>query len=486
VNAEYKRDLQNNYLILELQSDQEEDSFQLRMAQQNKIQGLLSFHSSGTDGKRYLHYEITSKQPLADLYEKKMMSSRDITALLSGISVILESMQKYLLQPSQLIFDPQYMFVEPGRGQIWLCYLPDGKNDAPIALLAEFILKRLDHEEPQAVNLGYSFYQKTIEENFSLQQSLRELLRTEEAMPSARPQGNPAAQEAEAFHAGSRRDYSAENGTANNETNLYFGSSETEAEGYEVTHRQRHSKRKRQAEVDAGEKEPIGKSTLPEKEGRKKKKTEKKGIDRLFQIIHPAVLLSTLVLLVVLELLFWFGIIHLTEAGGLFFLLISIEILINQAWRKSSEKKKKEENRWVEEEEDERYRILQNELYEKGPDVPPIEETRCLMPEEEEKGIRLRPLTEAEIPGGYPEIRLGPVPVFVGKIEGESDLILNTSTVSRMHARLECREGIYYVRDLNSKNGTFVNGERLYPQEQREIRPGDCIAFAQIEYQVIG
>ena len=78
MNAEYKRDLQNNYLILESPEDGE-DSYCLRMAETNEIAGLLSFHSARKDGRLYLHYEITSRQPLQSIYEKRLMSCRNIS-----------------------------------------------------------------------------------------------------------------------------------------------------------------------------------------------------------------------------------------------------------------------------------------------------------------------------------------------------------------------------------------------------------------------
>ena len=45
-----------------------------------------------------------------------------------------------------------------------------------IRSLEEFILRRLDHKDAGAVAAGYRFYGKTLEENFSLQSSLKELL----------------------------------------------------------------------------------------------------------------------------------------------------------------------------------------------------------------------------------------------------------------------------------------------------------------------
>lgn len=56
------------------------------------------------------------------------------------------------------------------------------------------------------------------------------------------------------------------------------------------------------------------------------------------------------------------------------------------------------------------------------------------------------------------------------------DLILPDRRVSREHVRI-WREGAhYYIEDLNSKNGTYVNAERL--TERRELKDGDEIQIA--------
>lgn len=44
--------------------------------------------------------------------------------------------------------------------------------------------------------------------------------------------------------------------------------------------------------------------------------------------------------------------------------------------------------------------------------------------------------------------------------------------VSRAHARLHLHAGKVYVTDLHSANGTFVNRERLQPEQPRQIGDG--------------
>ncbi len=57
------------------------------------------------------------------------------------------------------------------------------------------------------------------------------------------------------------------------------------------------------------------------------------------------------------------------------------------------------------------------------------------------------------------------------------DLALASPAASRRHAEVLPREGDWYVRDLGSTNGTFLNGERL--GAERELRPGDAIQIGE-------
>jgi|GEM_PF-1113865 len=58
---------------------------------------------------------------------------------------------------------------------------------------------------------------------------------------------------------------------------------------------------------------------------------------------------------------------------------------------------------------------------------------------------------------------------------GASDIVLADDQVSRRHAELRNEAGAWYVRDLDSSNGTFVNGRRLAADERVALQPGDRI-----------
>lgn len=56
----------------------------------------------------------------------------------------------------------------------------------------------------------------------------------------------------------------------------------------------------------------------------------------------------------------------------------------------------------------------------------------------------------------------------------ENDIVLDSPDVSRRHARIECGRGEIRVQDLNSTNGTRVNGE---PIRVADIEEGDELSF---------
>ena len=82
--------------------------------------------------------------------------------------------------------------------------------------------------------------------------------------------------------------------------------------------------------------------------------------------------------------------------------------------------------------------------------------------------------------GGGDPIPLLKKDLMVGRRES-CDVVLRFSNVSSHHCKLECHGGYWYVRDLNSKNGTQVNGTRV---TEKLVSPGDILRVAKHKYRV--
>lgn len=71
---------------------------------------------------------------------------------------------------------------------------------------------------------------------------------------------------------------------------------------------------------------------------------------------------------------------------------------------------------------------------------------------------------------------------IVGR-EPTTNIPINRNLVSRQHARLSVDdEGLWWVQDLESTNGTFVNEERVV---SRQIADGDLVRFGDVIYKFL-
>lgn len=67
--------------------------------------------------------------------------------------------------------------------------------------------------------------------------------------------------------------------------------------------------------------------------------------------------------------------------------------------------------------------------------------------------------------------------MIIGKSQ-TANIVIENRYVSRRHLRITKEDGEYYIEDLNSKNGTFLNEERIMPEEKVPIEVGDTLKLA--------
>lgn len=65
----------------------------------------------------------------------------------------------------------------------------------------------------------------------------------------------------------------------------------------------------------------------------------------------------------------------------------------------------------------------------------------------------------------------------------DADIQIQADTISQLHARIDHDGETYYIEDLNSTNGTFVNDEPLAYKERRKLNSNDMIRFADVRYR---
>lgn len=454
----YKRDSHHHYLILETEESFQENEYSIKMLTYNQIPGLLKCDVRRMNGSLSFYYEITSKQSAVRIFEKSGIGYEDIRQILSGIKRGLEGASGYLLDENSFLIDPEHFYMDTQSREAFLCYVPGRKGDFQKELqnLAEYILKNLNHGEEKAVILGYEVYRRVMEENSSADDVLQ-LAYQEIQSPRIEKKGN-----------------------------LFFQESEEE-------YKRAYQKEKRKKEEDTEDENYRNRKE-------RQKNLKKWGI-RFLIAAAIAVILAGIVLIAN------FMNMDLTRVGGVLSVLIALAAYTvsfvksrREGERKDGEKreekrmegKRKEEKRKriknaegrerIEKKENKR--IDQNSIEVKAEEC---EETEILTFGETvllgTAGNKSKKMLISQEKEKSPDICISCSSMIIGKIRQQADFVLDDEYISRIHARIEKNGEDVYVMDLNSTNGTFVNGERLQANERRRLQPSDEIAFGSITYQ---
>ncbi|MFW5858362.1 MAG: FHA domain-containing protein, partial [Planctomycetota bacterium] len=85
-----------------------------------------------------------------------------------------------------------------------------------------------------------------------------------------------------------------------------------------------------------------------------------------------------------------------------------------------------------------------------------------------------------ELNGRQCRIRLEPGTTTLGRAP-KNDIVIDDRSVSGQHLRLAVREGEVDLTDLDSSNGTFVNGQRI---QSATIRGGETLRLGRLALSI--
>jgi pSer/pThr/pTyr-binding forkhead associated (FHA) protein len=80
------------------------------------------------------------------------------------------------------------------------------------------------------------------------------------------------------------------------------------------------------------------------------------------------------------------------------------------------------------------------------------------------------------------EIKTGNNGCIIGRKKDMANCVINSRAIGKIHAEIVEREGEYYIKDLNSRNGTCVNSVRVEPGTEVKLSHRDILTFANEDY----
>ena len=430
--VKYYKDYRHNYLILKDNGCLSENVYQRKMVSENKIRGLLDSQERFINGEVLLYYEITSKQSLSSIYGGKSIGMEQIKKFFIQLKVISDILQKYLLDGSCLVLQPDYIFQDIATGEYFFLYYPD-PEEGNLPQLMDFFISRVDSADLEAVEVVYKIADLISREQFVLDEVLKWF---------------------QDDIAGGKN----KNGLESADRDMLFQKEECIKEL--VNDKFDIENNKNTPNKDLGH--VINKRTLSR--------------------IIPIWLLGVLGAGFLCYIMYFYELSYKQEiyltAG---WILAAVLILSPAVWYFGYMLIKT--GRIAENKENDN-RIEQN-LYCHGDDYANNE----MEPTEEYSNTVYVPWTENCENKLYSmdkkskcHIDLGNLPLTVGKLAGAVDMVINEQSMSRMPAKFS-RAGLdICITDLNSTNGTFRNGIRLAPNASEIIEPGDEIRLGKLKF----
>lgn len=73
--------------------------------------------------------------------------------------------------------------------------------------------------------------------------------------------------------------------------------------------------------------------------------------------------------------------------------------------------------------------------------------------------------------------------VVIGRSVSKTDYSVDNNMLSRVHARVYSKDGICYIEDLGSRNGSFVNNIRVRPGNPMMLKQDSIVRLANEEFK---
>lgn len=397
----------------------------------NNIDGFVGARLKSRNAENLIVYPISGFVPLTQLVEIKRFKAEEMEALIRSFIRAMRSMDEYLLPSNRLIVEPEHIYQNYGKKNEFL-WIYGGKETqgGKIVHLFEFLLDKVDNRDDRAVSMVYSLYQSC--KNYELLEAdgasvgmLSLVCEKGEELLSAKI-------DMLEYQAGKHMEM--ENNLLREEDPVF---------PIKLEERRDEIEEKRSKILPK-----INLSTSLRAETNRNK--EEKAERERQTIINKKKTSSS------------------TKMKGIF----------QKAWNYLNA--------------DIGSRVEPTITIEEEMDDYKLRDVKVVKAREEGTGKATTLLTNGMVNNGLYCLKpmergeecifITSYPFFIGKAETDIHLKIDDSTVSRYHCRIDREETFFYLTDLGSTNGTFLNGTRMIPFERLKMEEGDYILISRKKY----
>lgn len=499
----YESGITGSFLVVSTSKDENIIEFQVNMLKKNPNNHILPLDIRRNNDRINIYYNVTSKLSLSQYIKLRQVGKTELIDIFSGIVRTLLSSKGYLLSDSSFLLDEDYIFINPDTRCVSLVYLPVKLKIDIVKSLKDFAVNFVVYSANFNEEKGESFLQQFIsflkKDTFSIiefDKFLKEMKRL------AVKEENDSKEHSEVKI--KEQSYENKNFRQNKEGNFKQSRPKVEIP------------KPKNVEPKKNEADEKGKSIIGNL-------SEKPNIV-LGAVIQTAIVVLNL-FLIFSGKLDSLGSDKISTVFGLMLVSVAISYFVwknvlkmdfnnEKSLKSSSVEGDKTENKpkvnipgvkSVEKPQ----RIRNNQKAQKVPNAGKLDSEETLKPHSTRKldseetlkppviignvnetvllksSDMKRPRLQILKDSGIEEVVINKPSFIIGRLIGQVDYIHSNNAIGKVHAEIITREGRYYLKDLNSKNGTYINGKRIDSNKEYEIKNNDRLTLANSEFVFI-
>ncbi len=459
---QYEQENNMRYMKIEFCNMTQEAEYEIKMLMNNQISIFLPIAIKTINNKNIYFYDVTSKQQYCKIYEFNKLQMKDVELILNSLETMAQIVNNYMLNLDSVMVTPDMLFLDLTNKKVMFTYIPmcdemdfelnlSPSFDNYIKELFDFIIEHFDHEsDKKSVVKIYYIYQKIIQHEYNIIK-ISDLLYEQEEVSIQDNEIN-----------------------ADNESDEII-IKEIPQEIIED-------------EVECKNKSLINTISLI------------KGIVAFFFVLNAAKILAPEIIP-----LPYSGMIPIVVCVCLTALLLVLSKIPDYAFIKLNKRSMKQpftvssnvkynnidsntdnnminNNITCDTKNDLKNNFVDYSVH--NDDSQSVEHTMLLSDyferNKKSKNIKMTYCGEDNLE----DIFIDKLPCVVGSMAEHCNYVIDSKIVSHIHMCILKIEDIYYIEDMNSTNGTYLNGERLIANERKEIKKDDVVLVATLPYKV--
>lgn len=159
LQTEFVKNLHNNYERVQLEDKPEEQRYQYCILNRGGIKGLLSSSLRYLNGKAYLYYDITSKQNVMQLFQKRSITREWVKDFLWSFRQIQMELDRFLLDEKNVLWYPEQVYQDLEDNIFSFLYIPYYNGSSGFGEFLEFLVEHIDYKDEMLVECIYKIYE---------------------------------------------------------------------------------------------------------------------------------------------------------------------------------------------------------------------------------------------------------------------------------------------------------------------------------------